>query len=157
MNKKRMINIVLSIILILTAVSCMSKKSIAEKYIKQHPEFLAEHCSRTFPPSEKLVQGETKTDTVYKELPGVELPCPEVIDQDGKKSTPTVKCPPEKIVEILKVRTDTIKVVDEAKLFLRDSEIKELKEKVESLEKGKTWRNWIIGVFVIGIIIRKLV
>ncbi len=153
------IKYILSILILIAIVSCSSKRDITHQYLKENPLFLAEQCAINFPTTIKYVEGETKTDTIVKTLPGVEIPCPETVDESGNKYTPKVKCPDEKIIETIITRVDTVYVENTANILRLKQENIELSEKAKSLEaenkslKSKqTWMYLIIGLLTVAII-----
>lgn len=101
-------SILLTLGLSFVLFSCASKQERAQKYLNQNPEYFAQLCAINFPVKEKLVPGKIIIDTVTVTIPGVEVPCPEYIDQNGQKQQPKAKCPDVDTKYITKFKTDTI-------------------------------------------------
>lgn len=142
--------IFLSFCVMVFLIGCASPRERTDKFLKQNPVYLAEQCAINFPPSTKYIPGKTITDTIVKEVPGAEIPCPEYKDEQGELQKPTVKCPDQKIKEIIRYRTDTIREVDNSKLFALQLEKADLLEKNTKLEtKVKEQKNEIIAHYII--------
>lgn len=96
------------IIIICFLFGCASKRERAEKFLNENPVVFAQLCAINFPVEEKIVPGKTIIDTLTIEIPGVEIPCPEYVDEKGEKQRPTVKCPDVETEYITQYRIDTI-------------------------------------------------
>lgn len=96
------------IITVFFLFGCASKQERAGKFLNNNPEYFAQLCALNFPVQEKLVPGKTIVDTLKITLPGVEIPCPEYIDQNGQLQKPKAKCPDVETKYITKFQTDTI-------------------------------------------------
>lgn len=96
------------IIILFFLFGCASKKERAEKFLNQNPEYFAQLCAINFPVKEEFIKGDPIHDTIEITVPGVEIPCPEYIDQNGQKQQPKVKCPDSTIKTIKTTITNTI-------------------------------------------------
>ena len=154
------IKCILTFLLLFTIASCSSKQDITAEYIKDNPLYLAEQCAINFPSKIKYVEGETKTDTIIKTLPGVEIPCPETTDENGNKYIPKVNCPDQEVIETITTKTDTIYLENTANVIRLKQENVQLAEKIKELENAnkdlKSAKNrlyWIIGTLILGVVV----
>src|SRR5690554_190921 len=147
---------------------CASKRERTEKFLNENPDVFAQLCAINFPVTEKIVPGKVITDTITVVLPGVEIPCPEYIDQDGQKKQPVVKCPDVETNQISTHKTDTIYRENTANVIRLQTENSLLKEKTKELNTtvgdlnkvAKMWKIIAAGIALlficsIYIIIRK--
>lgn len=130
-------------------IGCASQQERTDKFLKENPEYFAEKCAINFPIQERIIEGETKVDTLRIVLPGIEIPCPEYIDQKGQVQKPKVKCPDQRTETIIKVRTDTIIKENTANVIRLKTENSELVVKNKNLqdeisEQKNTITKWII-------------
>src|SRR5690554_7712177 len=87
---------------------CASKRERTEKFLNENPVVFAQLCAINFPVKEEFIEGKPIVDTLIIEIPGIEIPCPEYVDEKGKKQRPTVKCPDTQKMDIYERNTDTI-------------------------------------------------
>lgn len=130
-------------------VGCVSQQERTDKFLKENPEYFAEKCAINFPITEKIIPGKTKIDTLRIPVPGVEIPCPEYIDQKGQVQKPKVKCPDTENIILLKQRTDKIIQENTANVIRLKTENSELVVKNKALntelsELNHTLRKWKI-------------
>jgi len=130
-------------------VGCVSQQERTDKFLKENPEYFAEKCAINFPITEKIIQGETKSDTITIITPGEKIPCPEVIDQKGQKIIHFVDCPEQETKTIFNERTDTIIKENTANVIRLKTENSELVAKNKALntefsELNHTLRKWKI-------------
>lgn len=130
-------SILLTLGLSFALFSCASKQERAQKYLNQNPEYFAQLCAINFPVTEKLVPGKTIIDTVTIRIPGIEVPCPEYIDQNGQKQQPKAKCPDVDTKYITKFKTDTIYRENTANVIRLKTENAQLAAKNKSLLSDK--------------------
>ncbi|MDM1529032.1 hypothetical protein [Myroides odoratimimus] len=143
-------SIFLTLIVSFLLISCASSREHADKYLKNNSTYLAEKCAINFPPITTYIPGVTITDTIIKTVPGAEIPCPEYIDQKGEKQKPTAKCPDQKVIELIRYRTDTIREVDSKKLFIIQNEKADIAAENKKLtDKVKEQKNEIIAQYII--------
>ena len=147
--------VLILITVLLMTFACGSQKDKAYNYYQKNKGELAELCETEFPSKDiEYIEGETKvkTDTIYSETQ-IEIPCPEPTDENPR---PSVKCPPEKIIEREIFRTDTIRVEHTQRIRALQSIIKKSEDDREELEKElstlKKWRTYLIA-FVIALIL----
>lgn len=114
-------------------VGCVSQQERTDKFLRENPEYFAEKCAINFPIKEKIVKGETLIDTITVTLPGVKIPCPEVIDPKGQSIIHYVDCPEQKTNTIVKHRTDTIFKENTANVIRLKTENIELVTKTKAL------------------------
>lgn len=147
-----------SVIIMLFLFGCASKQERTEKFLKQNPEYFAQMCAINFPITEKVIQGKTIVDTLKITIPGVEIPCPEYIDQNGQKQQPKVKCPDAETKYINKFKTDTIYRENTANVIRLKTENSQLVNQNKSLfsenkELKATIRKWQIIAAVVSLLL----
>ena len=148
-----------SFFILLFLSACASQQERTERFLAKNPNFLATQCAVNFPPVIRYIPGETIYDTIRTTVPGVELECPEVMDSQGNKTIPKVKCPDYDIEKIIASRTDTIQTEYTAKLFLlqtkiatQASDIEGLNLEIKDLKDQHINKNFIIFGLVVTII-----
>jgi len=112
---------------------CASKKERTEKFLNSNPEYFAQLCAMNFPVQKKIVPGKTIIDTLKITLPGVEIPCPEYIDQKGQLQQKKVKCPDVDTKYITKFKTDTIYIENTANVIRLKTENSKLQSEKQML------------------------
>ena len=124
---------------------CASKKERTEKFLSNNPEYLAQLCALNFPSTEKLIPGKTIIDTVTIAIPGVQIPCPEYVDENGNKQQTKVPCPQSEIKYVTKYKTDTLLVENTANVLRLSNNNFQLKkdlawanDQIDSLSATKT-------------------
>lgn len=130
-------------------VGCVSQQERTDKFLKENPEYFAEKCAINFPVKETIIEGKTKIDTLRIPVPGVEIPCPEYIDQKGQVQKPKVKCPDTENLILLQRRIDKIIQENTANVIRLKTENSELVAKNKALntelsELNHTLRKWKI-------------
>lgn len=138
------ISTVLIIGLGFTLFSCASKQERAQKYLNQNPEYFAQLCAINFPVKEEFIKGDPIHDTIEISIPGVEIPCPEYVDQNGQKQQPKVKCPDSTIKTIKTTITNTITRENTANVIRLKTENSVLEAKNKSLLSDKAELNSVI-------------
>lgn len=137
---------------------CASKQERAEKFLKQNPEYFAQLCAINFPVKEEIITSDPIRDTVETIIPGVEIPCPEYVDQHGQKQQPKVKCPDSKIKTINTTITTTITRENTANVIrLKTENNKLIVEKqlleTDNNELNATIKRWKIIAAVVSVLL----
>lgn len=130
-------------------VGCVSQQERTDKFLKENPEYFAEKCAINFPVKEEFIAGDPIRDTIEIVIPGVEIPCPEYIDQDGQLHKPKVRCPDSTIKTIKTTITNTITKENTANVIRLKTENSELVAKNKALseeisELKNQLKGWII-------------
>lgn len=126
-------SILLTLGLSFALFSCASKQERAQKYLNQNPDYFAQLCAINFPVKEEFIKGDPIHDTIEITIPGVEIPCPEYVDQNGQKQQPKVKCPDSKIKTIKTTITNTITRENTANVIRLKTENSKLAAEKQSL------------------------
>lgn len=158
----------LFVISVFFLIGCASQQERTDKFLKENPVYFAEKCAINFPIQETIIEGETKVDTLRIPVPGVEIPCPQYIDQKGQVQKPKVKCPDSENLILLKQRTDKVIQENTANIIRLKTENSELVVKNNSLkdeisklnethkqeikEQKKTITKWIIISVVVFVL-----
>src|SRR5690554_290579 len=121
------------IIIICFLFGCASKRERAEKFLNENPVVFPQLCAINFPVKEEFIEGKPIVDTLIIEIPGIEIPCPEYVDEKGQKQRPTVKCPDTQKMDIYERKTDTIYKENTANVIRLQTQNSLLTEKNKAL------------------------
>lgn len=160
---------ILIFIMVLALTSCASvqkkqekKEAKAKSFYLLNPEKLAELCDSEFPiPDIQYIPGDTIVKVVTKEIPGVEIVCPEPTPENP---TPKVICPVclEKTKTVYK--TDTVRIKDTREVFLVQEELKRVniknesqsdlinsqKDEIRDLQNGRNNWRWMFIILAVA-------
>lgn len=152
-----LIGIVAAFLIIILAFlfsGCMTARKAVD-YMDNHALMAAKYCNSRFPINTILKPGRTLTqiDTVVQS--GQSISCPVLA---GLDSLIYVKCPPNRVITIQKIRVDTLPIVDTRQISSLQDQILALTQSNgkllsnnQNIKKGRTtWRYiGILGIIII--------